>query len=144
MSASVIRFSLLPLIFACGGEQTFSSSDPAPNTQNGKGAFSIEPTEIVWTELDWENSIGQSEVYVVGNVGDASMVISRINLSNAGALDSGNTFYVEEEEDDITLAAGATREFTIVATLNEFNMAEGELRIQTSDDDNLDVPIIFV
>jgi hypothetical protein len=139
-SSPLFRSNLLIFLAACGGEQTFSKSNPEPNVQEGKGSFSIEPAEIVWTGLDWEAGIGQSEAYVVSNTGESNLVLYKVNLSNAGALEAGNTFYVEEEE-EINLASGSDREFTAVATLAEFDMAEGELRIQTNDDDNLDVRI---
>lgn len=122
---------------ACdGGETGFTNTPDDATGDQGNGVAEIIPTEIHLEDLDWEQGISQSAQIKVTNAGDANLKIYSYGLS-----DSADGVLYAEEESNLELSPGADREFTVVATLEEFAQAVGEVRIRTSDSDAIDVRI---
>lgn len=104
----------------------------------GAGSLEVEPTELVWTDLDYENQIASSQPIKLTNTGDGTLKVYSVALSDSG----DGTFYIEDQGQK-HLAPGEDREYTVVATLTEYAMVTGNLQIRSSDADHatVDVPL---
>ncbi len=125
------------LLFACdGGETGFQNTSEDATGAQGNGLAEITPLEIELDEMNWEEAISQSAQIKVSNIGDANLKIYDFGLSN-----SADGVLYADDDSNIELSPGSEREFTVVATLEVNDQIEGELRVRTSDPDNIDVRI---
>jgi len=127
---------ILPLMLACGGEQQFSNNNIDGVGEQGVAELAYAPTEMVFTELNWEEVVSQSADIIITNNGDGNLSLSIVDISDSG----GGAFYTTEET-SLVLQPDSERAFTVVATLSEFVAAEGELRVKSNDADYLDLRI---
>ncbi len=130
---------LCALLLGCDSDTQFSNTDVDGTNEQGVGALSLDPEELVFTDLSWEEGVSQSMDITLTNVGDNNLSISVLDISDSG----GGVFYTQDES-NIVLQPGGSRDFTVVATLSTYEVAEGKLRVKTNDADYLDhrVPLI--
>lgn len=122
-----------PLVFAlaCQGEQGFSNAKDDDKGDAGTAVIAVTPTEITFSDMDWEGKVSQSEPFKVTNEG----VDGNLQLYDVGIVDSGGGVFYMEEFAEAKLAPGASAEFTVVATLTAFEAIDGEARIVSNDKD---------
>ena len=119
---------------ACTGAET-EFSQRADNTVPESGVASLELSvdELVIDEINYEELISKSINFSVTNVGDNTLQLYLVGLADSG----DGVFYIEEET-DLVLSPGISREFSVVATLSEFVSAEGSVRVKSNDSAYLD------
>ena len=135
----------LPLclaLLACSPtDTTFANAKADENLATGAGIFSVNPAEILFTDLVYEGETGpitQSQIFEVANTGDGNLQIYGTSLSNSG----DGVFHLDDADTgELIIAPGSSREMDIIATLDHFAEVTGEIRIQTSDGDHLDARI---
>ncbi len=139
-SLAALAAGLLPLI-GCDAETGFSKSADQPVTESGAGDIAVEPLEILIEDIDWEGGVAKGQVVRISNEGDNNLRVHNVALSNNG----GGALYLEEL-DELNLAPGGYREFSIIATLTTFEPVESALLVQSGDFDesNLTIPILAV
>lgn len=120
------------LVLGCKPDHGFSPSDGDVDNVEGNGAIELSPESIVFTDM--EVGATYSDYLKATSTGENNLEIEEIRILNSG----GGVFYMEEKE-DLVLAPGTSKEFTITATLAEATLAEGSLRIKSND---LDMPVI--
>ena len=119
---------------ACTGAET-EFSQRADNTVPESGVASLELSvdELIIDEINYAELISKSINFTVTNVGDNTLQLYMVGLADSG----DGVFYIEEET-DLALSPGISREFSVVATLSEFVSAEGSVRIKSNDSAYLD------
>jgi len=138
---SMVPWLVVGVLMGCDGETGFSKADDPPITEEGVGEIDVQPLEIRIEDIDWEGAIAKGQVVTIANVGDNNLRIHDVALTSNG----GGTLYLEEVG-ELNLAPGASTEFSIIATLTEFELVESSLRVQSGDVDeaNLDIPILAI
>lgn len=135
-----MRAALLALcLIACGNtDQSFTNAEKDEEGAAGVGVFSVTPSEILFEDLIYEGESGpisQSQVFAITNTGDGNLQIYGTSLSNS----ADGVFHLDDNDTgELFIAPGSTREMDIVATLDTFAEAVGQIRIQTSDGAALD------
>lgn len=131
----------LVLAAACGGETGFSKSSEPPLTEEGMGELEVQPSEIIIEDVDWESRVAKGQVVSIANVGDNNLRVMEVALVSNG----GGALYMEEVG-ELNLAPGAVAEFSIVATLDSFEVVESALRIESGDLDesNIAIPVVAI
>ncbi|MBN1336992.1 MAG: hypothetical protein JXB39_13625 [Deltaproteobacteria bacterium] len=124
----------LVLLAACTGETHFQNADPDDVQQEGDAQAGITPLELEFPDL--EIAVAKSRLIQVVSMGETDLVVQEIRVIDS----AGGVFYCAEEE-DVLLAPGVEREFSVVATLYEEGLVEGTLRLKTNDPDALSVNI---
>ena len=124
---------LLTAMIGCtAGETEFSDADVETNPAEGTGEMSYSPAEFVFTDV--EIGVTYNQDLVIQSVGEANLSIYLVGLSES----ADGIFYMEIAE-DIVLAPGTERSFPVTVTMDEANIAEGEIRLSTNDSDNLEL-----
>jgi hypothetical protein len=126
-------------LVACGNtDQSFTNADKEGEGATGVGVFSVTPSEILFEDLIYEGESGpisQSQVFAITNTGDGNLQIYATSLADS----ADGVFHLDENDTgELFIAPGSTREMDIVATLDTYAEAVGQIRIQTSDGDALD------
>jgi len=127
-------------LLACGGgEQGFGNNEQNTNVDEGTGGMEISPAALVIEDVDYEQQISGSGVFTISSIGEGTLRLYDVALSSTG----GGVLYMTPNDDDINLAAGASRDFTVVATLTEYGKVSGAVRIQSNDGDQqlVEVPV---
>jgi len=120
----------LALICACGAETGFQNTDDDGDFVEGNGKLEWLPAELVFTDL--LQSITVSQMLKLTSAGENNLVVYEVRVLNSG----GGVFYMGEEEGQITLAPGTSREFPVTATMDEWAAeAIGSVRVKTNDPD---------
>jgi len=127
--------TLIHLVFVgcTSGDQQFSESDVDGTNQQGTTKMFLEPTELSFTDLNWEEGVSASMDFTVTNVGAANLELTVIDIA-----DSGDDVFYMVEQTNIIVIPKDSRTFTVAATLNEYIQATGTLRIKANDIDYLD------
>ena len=134
MRASIKSWMVLvPMVHACGGETEFSSTPDNTIPETGVAELALSVDEIVIEEVNYEAQISKSATFSISNEGD-----NTLQLYFVGLADSGDGVFYIEEETDLSLMPGISRDFTIVATLPDFVAAEGTVRIRSNDSEYID------
>ena len=117
---------------ACGGgDNSFSTDNNDPSTEEGTGTAEFYPTELAF--VDCEPDISYSEPFKITNVGKNTLTVYEISV-----IEGGLAFYVEDV-DEFSLEPKEHREFAVVATLTApLAPTDGTLRIKTSDPEAID------
>lgn len=124
------------LLGCSGGESNFSNNNEQGTAEQGTGILAYSHETMLFTDLDWKQGISVGDDFLVSNAGDNNLEIYTLDIANSG----GGAFFVQEE-DNLILAPGNERSFTVVATLYENEPAFGELRVKTNDADARDLRI---
>jgi len=124
---------LVAILAGCGGDQGFTHADDKGTDEQGVGMLEVIPTEVVFTDLNWEKGVASSQSIKITNVGD-----NNLKLYDVGITDSGDGVFYMEDFTESQLAPGMSAEFSVVATLTTFAAATGEARVVCSDADNHD------
>lgn len=121
-------------LWACTGTET-EFSQRADNTvpESGVASLELSADELIIDEINYAEFISKSINFSVTNVGDKTLQLYLVGLADSG----DGVFYIEEET-DLALSPGISREFSVVATLSEFVSAEGSVRIKSNDSEYLD------
>ncbi len=127
-------------LLACsGGEQGFGNTDQNTNVDEGTGTMEVSPAALVIEDVDYEQQVSSSGVITVTSTGEGTLRLYDVALSSTG----GGVLYMQPNDDDINLASGVSRDFTVVATLTEYGKVTGAARIQSNDGEQqlVEVPI---
>jgi hypothetical protein len=125
---------------ACSsGEQGFGNTEDNSNVDEGTALLEYSPLELIIEDVDYDQQISSSGIFTIDSVGDGVLRLYDVALANTG----GGVLYMTPYDDDINLAAGVSRDFTVVATLSEYGKVEGSVRIQSNDGDQqlIEIPI---
>jgi hypothetical protein len=126
--------ALLALLCACGNTAGFTKENEENAGADGEGLLVLSPESLDFTDLDWETGITQGLSFTATNAGEGNLSIYQVRIADSG----GEVFDMEEEE-DLTLAPGAEREFLVLATLHEASAVSGSVQLKTSDPAALDL-----
>lgn len=131
--------ALFALSACASGEQGFGNTEQNSNVDEGNGTLEVSPTELVIEDVLWEDGVAGSGTITVTSVGDGTLRLYDVALSDTG----GGALYMVPVDEDINLATGVSRDFVINATLTEYAKVEGSLRIQSNDGEQqlIEVPI---
>ena len=125
-------FCLL-LVYGCAGETEFSSTPDNSVPETGVAELELSVEEILIEDVNYEEQISKSASFTISNVGENTLQLYFVGLADSG----DGAFYIEEET-DLSLMSGISRDFVVVATLPDFVSAEGTIRIRSNDGDYLD------
>lgn len=128
----ITRVILLASLVGCGGETGFQNGTGDNATTDASGKMEVYPSELVWTDL--EVGIAESQYMKITSAGDEPLRVYDINVVSTAQ----GQFYMEPV-DEFELEKGHTEEFSVKCTLAEAAEAVGELRIKSSDPDQLDL-----
>jgi hypothetical protein len=142
MRSIAVALAVAALGAACSGEQGFSHSEKDNDNEQGVGVLEVSPTELLFTDLDWEQAISQSQVVKITNVGENNLALYDVGIVDSGAAELGDegVFYMGDFS-EARLAPGVSAEYDVVATLSEYVVAHGEARIRCNDADAADFRI---
>lgn len=127
-------------LLACsGGEQGFGNTDQNSNVDEGAATMEFSPAALVIEDVDFEQQISSAGVITVTSTGEGTLRLYDVALSSTG----GGVLYMQPNDDDINLATGVSRDFTVVATLNSYGKVTGAARIQSNDGEQqlVEIPI---
>lgn len=133
MNRKIILFILCT---GCASQNsTFSTKgDDNSTLDQGVGQIQWEPAYLLITDV--QNGVAKSGTITLTSIGDNTLRIDSIGLSNAG----DGVFYAEEK-DDLSLAPDQTTSIEVVAGFDATGFAEGEIRVRSNDADNRDLRI---
>jgi uncharacterized membrane protein YgcG len=134
MNTRIALLLLFPLVACTQGDTSFSQSNDNTQQRDGVGVLELSSTSIVIMDVDWEQSIATGTVLKLSSVGDNSLQIYRVDLTH-----SGDGVFTLKEVDNRTLTPGNSVEVPITAVMSTNAMAMGEIRIETSDADAIDL-----
>lgn len=125
----------LPLsaLIACGGKETnFSNTDDGNNVSTGTTELVFTPDPIVIEIPDTEPQpftpgVSYSAPFSIANSGDAAL-----NLYNVDLADSASGVLDMQEVENKTVPVGRSREYVVVATLQDRTQVEGLLRVKAN------------
>jgi hypothetical protein len=123
-----MRIAALLLLVGCTPQTGFSNGKNNQDLPTGTGRMEIDKTEI--TVSDIQVGYSESVPFTITSVGDANLIIYEVRI----VTDVDDAFYIDEFE-EIELAPGQDKIFSLVADLEADAPAEGELRIRTNDPD---------
>ena len=116
---------------ACGNDAGFSQGGDDNVDEQGTGVAEFLPTELVYE--DCEPGIANGKPFKITNIGENTLTVYEISVISGGLV-----FFVEDVE-QFGLEPKDSREFQVVATLEEpMEPTDGVLRIKTSDPDAQD------
>lgn len=128
--------ALLVVAAGCGGDQGFSSAKDDGANEQGVGVMEVTPTEVVFTDMNWEEGVASSQTLKITNIGDNNLALYDVGITNSG----DGAFYMEDFTES-QLSPGVSAEFQVVATITAFVEAEGEARVLCNDADAHDYRI---
>lgn len=128
---------LLALLAACGKGDTSFSKDQTDNTNiEGTGQLQLTPSgPLEWSEL--APGYPCSKYLRIDSLGVQALVVSRIDITVSG----GGVFRLPESHEAIELQQGESYEFRVQAELQTLTEAEGELRIRSNDETEVDLRV---
>ena len=125
------------IFIACGqGDQTFGAVKEVSGQDQGIAMMTIEPSEILFQEV--EVGISTGEYLVITSVGDGALTIDSVDITNSvdGAFYLGTS-----SSEDLSLEPGISREIVATVTIQTDEVHIGEMRVRSNDEDNRDVRI---
>ena len=125
-------FLLTSLLGCTAGETEFSDADVETNPADGTGEMAYSPAEFVFTDV--EIGVTYNQELTIQSIGEANLAIYLVGLSES----ADGIFYMEIAE-DIILAPGTERSFPVTVTMDEANIAEGEIRISSNDSEDMEL-----
>lgn len=128
----ITRVILLASLVGCGGETGFQSGTGDNATTDATGKMEVYPSELVWTDLSV--GIAESQYLKITSTGDEPLRVYDISVVSSAQ----GQFYMEPV-DEFELEKGHSQEFSVKCTLAALEEAVGELRIKSSDPDQLDL-----
>ena len=122
----------MPLLVACGGlETSFRQNTSDVTAMVGAGTMDLSEEALVWD--DAKVLVALSQTLVVTNVSPEDVLHVRSAIIINDSLDA---FYTDEEaNEDVKLNPDGTRELIIVCKLQELEVSEAALRIESNDPD---------
>ena len=133
MRRAPLTAALLAGLAACSGKETnFSNTDDGSNVGTGTTELSFTPDPIVIEIPDSEAQpftpgVSFSEPFRVANEGDAELILYTIDLA-----DSADGVVDMQDVDNRTVPVGGSREFVVVATLQDRTQVEGLIRVKAN------------
>jgi hypothetical protein len=126
---------VLGLVSACGGDTGFSNTKTDPGSDVGTGRLEVEPSSLDFPDLQVGYAL--TKYMVLESVGDDKLVVYDLRII------AGNGVFQTERLEDLTIAEGDRYEVAVTATLAEALEADGTLRVESNDPDqiNFDVPL---
>ncbi len=121
-------------VVACSGETSFSDADVETNPDQGSGAMTITPAELT-IPVDAPGVLYSGSI-VIASVGKANLQLYQVGLS-----ESADGLFGMEIAEDVILAPGTDKTFTVTAILDTGEIAEGEVRISSNDAAQLEVRV---
>ena len=130
------KIMLFILGFGCASQNsTFSTKgDDNSTLDQGVGKLQWDPAYLLITDV--QNGVAKSGTITITSIGENTLRIDSIGLSNAG----DGVFYAEDKE-DLSLAPDQTTNIEVVASFDSTGFAEGEIRVRSNDADNRDLRI---
>jgi hypothetical protein len=124
---------VFPALVACGGKETnFSNTDDGTNVGTGTTELIFTPDPIVIEIPDTDDQpftpgVSFSEPFEVTNSGDAELILYNLDLA-----DSADGVVDMQEVENKTVPVGGSREYVVVATLQDRTQVEGLLRVKAN------------
>ena len=120
-------------LIACAGKETnFSNTDDGGNVGTGTTELVFTPDPIVVMIPDSEDQpftpgVSFSEPFEIANSGDAELLLYTVDLADS----AGGVVDMQEVENK-TVPVGGSREYVVVATLQDRTQVEGLLRVKAN------------